>query len=411
MCRVARLWFSADSPFHRYHSMFTRSHVKSIPFWPIPHPTTSRSHSTGSVKERAEQMHAYLNDNLPKGTGVNFVAHSMGGLDCRYLISNLKPTSYTPLSLTTIGTPHRGSPFMDWCAANIGVGGSNYQAVEKATKNLPFSLKSPLLAAAAAKDTAENIGWTTGLTKYLLNIFDSPAYSNLTTQFLRDFNPQNPDSPSVKYTSVAGRCRKMSVLHPLWFPKLVLDAAADKGYPEDGGKAGKEYEGNDGLVSVSSARWGEFLGVVDDCHHWELRGEGGLWPNGGISSDKPQGKPDGSKPGGWDWQGGIGQELGLDGPGGIKAGVTKKVGKNEKEKTSSSWDLAQVGQVVDWVTDLLPGEARTGTGKKQMAEATREKEKEEARGKGEAEKKKKKEKFDLARFYGGLMLKLREDGL
>jgi len=78
--------------------------------------------STGSIQERAEQMHAYLKDNLPKGTGVNFVAHSMGGLDVRYLISHLKPTTYTPLSLTSIGTPHRGSPFMDWCAANIGVG-------------------------------------------------------------------------------------------------------------------------------------------------------------------------------------------------------------------------------------------------------------------------------------------------
>lgn len=64
------------------------------------------------------------------------MAHSMGGLDCkhispqsvhlnphacflpigRHLISHIKPTEYTPLSLTTISTPHRGSPFMDWCA-------------------------------------------------------------------------------------------------------------------------------------------------------------------------------------------------------------------------------------------------------------------------------------------------------
>lgn len=32
---------------------------------------------TGSIEERANQMHAYLEQNLPKGTGVNFVAHSM----------------------------------------------------------------------------------------------------------------------------------------------------------------------------------------------------------------------------------------------------------------------------------------------------------------------------------------------
>jgi triacylglycerol lipase len=351
------------------------------------------------VKERAEQMHAFLEDNLPKGVGINFVAHSMGGLDCRYLISTIKPTTYTPLSLTTIGTPHRGSPFMDWCAANIGVGTITAMAqAAKASSGLPFSLKSPLLAAAAASGKSES-GWSSGVTKYLLNIFDSPAYGNLTTSFLREFNPSNPDSSNVKYTSVAGRCRKMSVLHPLWFPKLVLDAAAEKGYPEDGGKAGKEYEGNDGLVSVSSAKWGEFLGVVDECHHWDLRGEGGLWPNGGIQTEKPQGKPDGSKPGGWDWQGrdhkekeesgmlsGIVQELGLGGDKDKVEDTVKlekqagKAGEVDKGANSSSWDLAQVGQVIDWVTDLLPGDSPTETGKKQMAEATREKEKEEGQG-------------------------------
>jgi triacylglycerol lipase len=41
------------------------------------------------------------------------MAHSMGGLDCRYLISKVRPEEYTPLSLKTISTPHHGSPFMD----------------------------------------------------------------------------------------------------------------------------------------------------------------------------------------------------------------------------------------------------------------------------------------------------------
>jgi triacylglycerol lipase len=105
---------------------------------------------TGSIEERARGIHAFLEDKVPKGTGLNFVAHSMvgiggtgqcvktgiavvlthgvffflplsgqGGLDCRYLISHLKPTTYKPLSLTMIGTPNRGSPFMDWCAVSV----------------------------------------------------------------------------------------------------------------------------------------------------------------------------------------------------------------------------------------------------------------------------------------------------
>jgi triacylglycerol lipase len=52
------------------------------------------------------------------GRGVNLMAHSMGGLDCRYLISKVRPEEYTPLSLTTFSTPHHGSPFMDWCAVS-----------------------------------------------------------------------------------------------------------------------------------------------------------------------------------------------------------------------------------------------------------------------------------------------------
>jgi pimeloyl-ACP methyl ester carboxylesterase len=69
---------------------------------------------TGSIASRAEQLDRFLQVKAP-GRGINFLAHSMGGLDCRHLITHLKPVEYTPLSLTTIATPHRGSPFMDWC--------------------------------------------------------------------------------------------------------------------------------------------------------------------------------------------------------------------------------------------------------------------------------------------------------
>ncbi|WVF68546.1 hypothetical protein IAT40_003314 [Kwoniella sp. CBS 6097] len=425
---------------------------------------------TGSIKERAEQMHDFLKKTIPKGAGVNFVAHSMGGLDCRYLISTIKPTSYTPLSLTTIGTPHRGSPFMDWCAANIGVGSVAAAATAALTsgKNQalpPYSLKSPLLSRITNEQKTDKVdafgSLAAGLTSYLLSIFDSPAYSNLTTSFLRDhFNPSTPDSPNVKYTSVAGRISKMSVLHPLWFPKLVLDAAADNGYAEDesntiyGPDGKRAYEGNDGLVSVSSAKWGEYIGAVDECHHWDLRGEGGLFPSGAkTSSDEEETKArkkeqEDQVPGEWDWEGheaeaakhGVNEHLGL-GDSMIakqaqevmakferdeatasagKAGIPPKSTSTSNSSTpsssssssSSSWDLAQVGQVIDWVADYLPGDRNTETGKKQLEEATLEKQGQNIQQQKENEnnEKRKREKFDLARFYGGLMIKLRDDG-
>ena len=89
--------------------------------------------------------------------------------------------------------------------------------------------------------------------------------------------------------------------------------------------------------------------------------------------------------------------------------------------TGSSWDLAQVGQVLDWVAAFLPGGESIETGRRQLEDARREKEKEERGGRdgedarrerkeGDQRDKKRRDKFDLAKFYGGLMLKLREDG-
>jgi triacylglycerol lipase len=213
----------------------------------------------------------------------------------------------------------------------------------------------------------------------------------------------------------------MSVLHPLWFPKLVLDAAAENGHAEDKGFSGADYEGNDGLVSVSSARWGEFIGAVDPCHHWDLRGEGGLWPQGPTLEKKPQGKPDSNAPDGWDWQGNLGDQLGLGlSSTSSKAEQTQRDADKVKETIkgkingdSSSWDIAQVGQVLDWVMDLLPGGKGTETEKRSLANAKKEKEpKEDQSGfiTTADGTKRRKDKFDLARFYGGLMLKLKDDG-
>jgi triacylglycerol lipase len=124
-------------------------------------------------------------------------------------------------------------------------------------------------------------------TTLLLSIVDSPAYSNLTTAFLNNvFNPATPDDPNVKYFSVAGRLSSMSIWHPLWLPKAILDETEKgerlklkKTWEErqeldrmgaddvDGVPLwGQEKEwGNDGLVTVQSAKWGEYLGVMEGC--------------------------------------------------------------------------------------------------------------------------------------------------
>jgi len=75
----------------------------------------------GGVKYRAQELSNFIESNFPKQQ-VHLIAHSMGGLDCRYLITHLKQRSFKVLTLTTLSTPHRGSPFMDWCRKKFGVG-------------------------------------------------------------------------------------------------------------------------------------------------------------------------------------------------------------------------------------------------------------------------------------------------
>ena len=59
-----------------------------------------------------------------------------GGLDCRYLITHLLLRNL----LFEHATPHHGSPFMDWCRDNIGVGEIN-QTFEEAAKVVDGALK------------------------------------------------------------------------------------------------------------------------------------------------------------------------------------------------------------------------------------------------------------------------------
>lgn len=263
---------------------------------------------TGSIEERAMSLHRFLCDpsNGLRGQRLNFIGHSMGGLDVRYLISTIRPdpSDYIPVSLTTVATPHRGSPVMDWCSANIGVGlelmeellrNAGHSATIDTT-NHPLSLKSPLFRRRRSTDDPEFSprspsspingitrmfdNMSNAFSSYILSTFDQPAFTMLTTKYMNKlFNPATPDDQNVLYFSVAARARNMAFWHPLWLPKLVMDKSAQShssAAVSDGSSWSIErYKGNDGLVSVSSARWGEFLGVMEGWDHWDVRGPGG----------------------------------------------------------------------------------------------------------------------------------------
>lgn len=76
--------------------------------------------SAASVADSA----AELAENIKKivqQTGspkVNIIAHSKGGLDCRYAIAHCGLAQYTA-SLTTVSTPHRGCGFVDYLLTKV----------------------------------------------------------------------------------------------------------------------------------------------------------------------------------------------------------------------------------------------------------------------------------------------------
>lgn len=249
--------------------------------------------STGSIASRAEALHNFL-QHKAIGRGVNFIGHSMGGLDCRHLISHFNPTEYSPLSLTTVGTPHRGSPFMDWCQENIGLGKMEAgSAAEREVSSKLKAMEDEVNAERAKGGDSKSpkssmlsfASLPSSFTTYLLSMLDSPAYANLTTRYLTEvFNPVTPDNPNVKYFSIAGRCQGVNIWHPLWLPKLVLDGYESKLREHPSRRHPDRQWGNDCLVSIESAKWGEFLGVLEECDHWAMRGASVLDINYDFSS-------------------------------------------------------------------------------------------------------------------------------
>lgn len=149
---------------------------------------------------------------------VNVIAHSKGGLDARYTISKLGMGDYVA-SLTTICTPHRGCRFVDYAC------------------RLPD-----------------------GLYRFIARCFDrgfrgigdkNPDFYTATRQFSTEssqkFNNEVTDVPGVYYQSYASKMKNCLSDTLLTLPYCLI----------------KPLEGeNDGLVSVNSAKWGDFRGVI-----------------------------------------------------------------------------------------------------------------------------------------------------
>lgn len=269
---------------------------------------------------------------------------------------------------------------------------------------------------------------------FLLSILDSPAYGNLSTRFCEEvFNPNTPDDPNVRYFSVAGRAPSVNIWHPFWLPKMVVDAweqkerarlrALDKtpgslpspasAFPSAGSAplwAKDEEWGNDGLVTIQSARWGEFLGTVEGCDHWEIRGARGIELDIDIPSLQAVSLaiPAATSLRDWDWSGFLGAWRRDKRSAATVEHIEGKEGKEGREGQSSSDKLSTV---FDWIAEHVPTDSVT---KITAAVSGSTPEEVEAAAQGTNRRGERNElatKEDLERFYVALSRKLYDEGL
>jgi triacylglycerol lipase len=192
----------------------------------------------GRVEARGQQLIGLIARALSDGTldpvqPIHIIAHSMGGLDARYCISSGfdEAIAHKISSLSTIGTPHWGSPIADLLIANSHID----------------HIKRPLI-------------FSTGPLGALIREVDLVAggIQDLTSASAEIFNQRHLNSSNVRYFSYAGggrdtgraTCALLLATHA-----LIRERTAEE---------------NDGLVSVKSATWGELLEVWPGDHADEV---------------------------------------------------------------------------------------------------------------------------------------------
>lgn len=190
----------------------------------------------GSIEKRGEQLRKQILDDLNKDVAspvldpddeTHIIAHSMGGLDSRYILSPKNKDNIADLitSLTTIGTPHQGSPIADLL----------YRTIDGNAHSLIVSLWE--------KQVRESLGFF-GIS--------TDGLESLTTAAMQDFNANYEDNDDVHYFWIAGVGRSSGSITS--FPFLLAHQYINKKGKTDDDKR------SDGVVPLSSARHGVQIG-------------------------------------------------------------------------------------------------------------------------------------------------------
>ena len=200
-------------------------------FVPVLDPTQGVDYRGGQLRDQTSA--AFGSGTLDPAAKTHIIAHSMGGLDSRWMLSPATPIKIqAPIrSLTTISTPHQGSPVADLI---------EHPELLSSFPHLPFGLiQNPLQPVLDALGISLN------------------GLRNLTTPSCKAFSAKYVDDPAVAYFSVAGSGRP-------GFPETA--AALLLLYKYISAQTGRA---NDGLVTVDSAQWGTSDPNAWPCDHGE----------------------------------------------------------------------------------------------------------------------------------------------
>lgn len=174
----------------------------------------------GTIEENAKAIKQDILSVLKEthSEKVNIIAHSKGGLEARYMIYGLGMSDKVA-SLTTISTPHRGS------------------------KTIDFLVKIPDFMYKGAAFLVNGCSRILGDK----NPDFSKTVRQLTTAYCSAFNEKIQDHKEVYYQSYAALMKNSFSDMILLIPHFIV----------------RRFDGdNDGIVSVESAKWGEFKGTI-----------------------------------------------------------------------------------------------------------------------------------------------------
>lgn len=207
---------------------------------------TARLDPEAGIPERARQLRTQILAGLEPAPGrasvldpeqaVHLIAHGTGGLDSRYLVSpsNGQNIAHLITSLTTVGTPHRGSLLADFFF-QFFEGGRRAALLEtRIRRTLEFLDISP------------------------------PRLHDLTTSVLQIFDRDCVDSREVRYFWTCGLGRSAgpktsNILSPAYeFIRLQGKTHAERC--------------NDGAVTLASAEHGEAVGKPWSGDHFDIVG-------------------------------------------------------------------------------------------------------------------------------------------